>query len=577
MACETPKDLIQQYLLSAQNGGSEALLSALLSINCADGFAGGGTGPTGPAGPTGATGATGTAAPCFPNVPDVVSLHTLDVSLFCEGQQVFVESLQDYWSYRTNAGGLTPDDITVSITSAGGNTRFERMLIMSQGWLYQPQWYIDGLTGNDENDGSLVTPLGSVAELLRRVTGGSGVWSPPGNVIVTFLTDTAFFDGFSVKVIPNAFAPSGGSPQTSVVFEGIATDVETRDVATSTLNSPVGNVVNNITTVPAMAGADVRSRFIDNVTGFYYWVVQVAAGVGYITYAADTDGFFSDVDVPTVAEGAITFQTFPTIFVNYIDGSSQASANDPGSGYGNLIFRNLNVVFGAGLGVGGDVQEGTAIGVLFENCYVTDRFPEILTDAVAAINCVFNSCWCYSIGFQDGCSVVGGVIDKCTVSKGGACYANGPFFTRNPEIDPGPMMWVEANGTLFFGNKSPVRNSTTVMILVDSGGTVQMGDNIFGVGINNAIYGTLTNGYVFQMLTDANVYYSGATFCTIAGNQILWGLAGTTATPKLPAAGGLVPAAAACSTFAQLFAAPFTGNAHNVDNLAKIWTQANPF
>ena len=123
-------------------------------------------------------------------VPNIAALMALPTATIDDGGVVAVKSVMDQWMLdKTSA--LAPDGITVVPASGGGN--WLRLEIPSQKWLLQPTWYIDPLTGNDENVGSTaLTPLSTFAEWKRRV--GTRLEIPQTLNIQSDLTEDLLFD-----------------------------------------------------------------------------------------------------------------------------------------------------------------------------------------------------------------------------------------------------------------------------------------------------------------------------------------------------------------------------------------------
>lgn len=123
-------------------------------------------------------------------VPNIAALIALDTTTIDDGGVVAVKSVMDTWMLDKTST-LAPDGITVVPASGGGN--WLRMEIPSQKWLLQPTFYIDPLTGNDENTGLTAgVPLLTFAEWKRRV--GTRLEIPQTLYIQNDLTENLLFD-----------------------------------------------------------------------------------------------------------------------------------------------------------------------------------------------------------------------------------------------------------------------------------------------------------------------------------------------------------------------------------------------
>ena len=100
-------------------------------------------------------------------VATINDLAALDTALMSDGTTVWVESVRSNFVLESTVG--TPNTITV--VAAYGSTKYwYRSTERSITWAKQTTWYVDPITGNDENDGSTtLTALESFDEFRRRV------------------------------------------------------------------------------------------------------------------------------------------------------------------------------------------------------------------------------------------------------------------------------------------------------------------------------------------------------------------------------------------------------------------------
>jgi hypothetical protein len=139
--------------------------------------------------------------------PNVAALSLLHASQLDEGSSVWIDTLDVPFVLRkTNPASLPTDGITVEGLSAGspiaGNATavWLRSASPSMRWRYQFNWYIDPLTGSDENDGSVNAPLASFAELSRRL---GGEISNPNGIDIAIMSDV------TEPVVIDLSAPNG--------------------------------------------------------------------------------------------------------------------------------------------------------------------------------------------------------------------------------------------------------------------------------------------------------------------------------------------------------------------------------
>jgi hypothetical protein len=101
---------------------------------------------------------------CVPDLATLAALPTLTLDECCH---VLVLKLDQKFEFsRTSTA--TPDGITIVAGNGGGN--WLRISSVSPRWSLQANWFVDPVTGNDENDGNTAaTALKTLAEWSRRV------------------------------------------------------------------------------------------------------------------------------------------------------------------------------------------------------------------------------------------------------------------------------------------------------------------------------------------------------------------------------------------------------------------------
>jgi hypothetical protein len=117
-------------------------------------------GPTGPTGPSGQGGGELIVA-------DIAQLAALDGSTLPDGTTVKTLTVDQLFELDKESVAA-PNGITVVAAIGGGN--WLRILSPVPRWTSQYTWYVNAVTGNDENDGaSPGTPIASLAEIVRRL------------------------------------------------------------------------------------------------------------------------------------------------------------------------------------------------------------------------------------------------------------------------------------------------------------------------------------------------------------------------------------------------------------------------
>ncbi len=217
-----------------------------------------------------------------------------------DGTWVFVQSQKSwYW------------------TDLAANT-WRRLVVQNDAWMVQTAWGIDTVNGNDENVGSVASPLRTLGELFARLP------AIKLSTTVTIAAGSAFgandWLGGSIRSLPGAQA---GIP--TLTFQGVRTLGGNLVVNTST--DEVGNAAPTVDTgaaltigslVQATSGASINATAV---------VVALIAGTNYRTTPWTTGGFtrvappapadtIAIVTQPTVARVAFSN---PTANTTYID------------------------------------------------------------------------------------------------------------------------------------------------------------------------------------------------------------------------------------------------------------------
>lgn len=104
-------------------------------------------------------------------VPNITVLSAIDDAVVDDGGAVAVKSVLDQWTLDKTST-LTADGITIAVTNSGTG-RWIRRKLPSLVWQLQTTWYIDEITGNDENTGlTALAALSTWDEYQRRIGEG---------------------------------------------------------------------------------------------------------------------------------------------------------------------------------------------------------------------------------------------------------------------------------------------------------------------------------------------------------------------------------------------------------------------
>lgn len=174
------------------------------------------------------------------NVAALAALASAAADGHSLGDLAWVQTVQDYFVLCTSA--VTTNPMTIIAASGRAGCQWVRLNIPSPTWTTQLAWGVNATTGNDENVGSVASPLKTMAELSRRWNNARLLGSA---YTVTLAVDLGATD---TNTFTFDFLPGG-----SLTVQGTPTTLYTGTVTTAT-NQAAGPTLteNNIadTTIP---------------------------------------------------------------------------------------------------------------------------------------------------------------------------------------------------------------------------------------------------------------------------------------------------------------------------------------
>ncbi len=191
----------------------------------------------------------------FNNIADLRAYNTTGL---VEGTYAFVNTLNALFEYSNNAvdaAAYTNDAIEfMSLTSTNGsspaNGRWFRKVATDWRWVTTTNWYIDGISGNNENSGASNAPLKTVAELYRRL----GDAHLPQNTTIHIISD--LIDNDRVKI-----NPTWTSDGYSLIFRGVPSVTNTYTLTGTTIFSRSGNTPFAVTKATSWGVDDMEQIF----------------------------------------------------------------------------------------------------------------------------------------------------------------------------------------------------------------------------------------------------------------------------------------------------------------------------
>jgi len=236
------------------------------------------------------------------SVPDIATLAS--VPLPSEGAQLRVESVQSDWTF--DLGSTLPTDGITVVSDPDNTGRWLRSLSPDLSWSYQGSWFVDAVSGDDENLGNTaLAALATFAEVERRLSDQL----LKQDVDVQLLTDVPEYLRLTVDLGANP----GGIPHrlvvrsTSAAWTTLVSGTITGFVAQAT--TPNGGNMHQITDATlavdpsALIGKRVRLTGGANpdATG---WVLKRLSATSFAT-----GPFVANYDPLTQAQGALTAVT----------------------------------------------------------------------------------------------------------------------------------------------------------------------------------------------------------------------------------------------------------------------------
>lgn len=437
-------------------------------------------------------------------VPNIAALAAVPAEDIPDGGMVaYVVSLNaDFWLQNPTdpvPGDLISDNITVVDALNTADGVWIRRIAPVLGWVRQPDWYIDQATGNDENSGILPgSPLATLDEWFRR-TGGlfSGVMGARLHLAAGGTWNWTYGEPFPYD--------AGGNP---FVILGTPTVVASDTVQAVTPPAP-GSFGTLTSTGLSFAG---RGGYIVQTANGAFAALVAGQGGNTVTHEGFVNALVNPGDAFSIVDFDVMTFTRPLM--------------------GPIVVQNLRLR-NAQSDISADPQ------VLLQSCYVQDQLQS--ASFLACTNGPFTENRITRV--QNG-----------SVRSASNCAFSLLFITDNAEMN--------ANTTAI-GSVS-IRNQS-FLVALDLGsfafGSYIVEDSAMEVA--SSWFGTLSNpGIVvrFQSTLYLNMAGGAAPIATSGGGQDFLIASQANQMPPIAAsAGGPLPALAPCTTWPQLFGAPFNG------------------
>ncbi len=487
------------------------------------------------------------------------ALADYDDRLVENGGVVFVESYRDYFQKIVESPAPAAASGTIVPTSTGDGGWY-RLGIASPTWASQAAWYIDPLTGDDENDGGTTgTALATWAEFTRRVR--------------------AVDLGMTVTILSNISEPLRGEFETSSSTSWLLITGEPTVLAYATGTAcvnpvPATNTRGTLTTTDLTVSATgLAGSFVDYVGKF----VRAPANDGYNhwpilrTSAANVaqGGFWAqDLNTAKPADNVrievLDLITAPTIdIVTNGLGVNARYFKFTSTATGDVVVLNplrAQQSFRSGV-------DGVILNSAFTACEFSGTVHGYQSWFIACLFSLSATAATITAGTGSVASFNGGgSLRPIIVWNPGAVNFQGFVIqgaklvigatSASTQVQGAPA----AVGALTGSTPLGVFDSPTDGVVVTSGASLAV-NTLYGSG--NAAYGCrVENGGMMRAIGTPTITGAGGT-----ADLIFNGAA--TAIPPLTAAGA-VPAASALTTWAHWVAAPFSRNVVSYTSGARI-------
>jgi len=110
-------------------------------------------------------------------VANGVALTTLDSSSLPDGQLVWVETYREFFRLHKADPNPLLANVTLAATGGGPQDKWERTTIASSSvigpWASKSDWYLNEISGDDEAAADALTPIKTIGEITRRLSGST--------------------------------------------------------------------------------------------------------------------------------------------------------------------------------------------------------------------------------------------------------------------------------------------------------------------------------------------------------------------------------------------------------------------
>lgn len=492
------------------------------------------------------------------SVSSLANLALLDGGL-ADGSFRYVLSLKAPF-VLDRVSTAAPDGITVIAAIGGGN--WIRFPPAPEAWGLQATWFIDPVSGSDENTGiSSGTAIKTWAEWRRRV--GPDILTP---TTVTILSSLPLSDPFQAELLTHIYGP--------LTILGVPVLLHAGSITNRTLRAAASNAPNDITDGTLANWVPYVGKLIEftmaDASKTYAWILKDTGGGTHkarITVPM-TAALWTATEATLVGNEAYRILDLPIVHAD-----SGFRVNGPqvdGSVHGTSLLHVKWLEFADDYATDDNQHEvfcNQEQSSFLNMCRITGR----ITGSLTAVNC---------LGFASGVefypqhgvmAVFGG--GSISLVIGGSSYA-GKYLRFGHvayTIQGAPLICMgdevllhERDFSVFDSWGSGIEFA--VGYLDNQQGRLRLSGTVHLYGSGNTSYGVDVSSGA-RLVTGGNL--SRITITASSGEVRCGGVVSLMS--DLEAAAGLVlPATASCDTWAKIAAGPFNGRVMNHNNGAYI-------
>jgi len=497
-------------------------------------------------------------------VANLATLALVNDALYNNGTRVFVNTLKDIYVLDKSATQGSNGNTIVSTLSGSG--RWFREIIKNPAWSWQPNWYVDASIGNDENDGyTSLTPVKSLSEIGRRL--GRGGQSYAYNVYM--LTDQdpndiPVFD-FSLR---DGYSNGAVAPRTRLLIKGTRTTLTSGTISATNDWLPSSNRSTEVTAT-GITWANYIGKYIyitggtaTNVGSGAFIMKDLGANTirttrpyNPLTFASKTLAINDTFDIVKFTK-IYNISVTGAVGTQFFDCELDKSASNTLMGFNSLLFTMTRSKIYSSSASGTSLLTGSG-GTSFNQTLV-ELNSNTSTLAINTFNGGINI---NSLTFATGSGFLNGIIrisDNTSfsiISFSDTISQNARFIMQG--IRFGGCVAFGTSGSDAFGAFDTPTGQPTLFIAQGARCSI-------GVSAASTFFGS-GNEFLFRLEGGSSLTYFTAGAAQMYAVGSIKDIAIDSLTSVIPplVAGVVVPNASPLTTWAQLQALPFSGNAIN--------------